>query len=63
MLHELGYSRLEDFISDVLPESIKLTEVFGQTLPEPASEPETINELRALASKNRELTSLIGMGY
>ena len=63
MLHELGYSSLEKFISDVLPNSIKLSEVFGATLPKPASEPETIKELKELAAKNREFTSLIGMGY
>ena len=63
MLHELGYSDLEKFISDVLPESIKLTEVFGENLPTPASEPETLRELEELARNNREFTSLIGMGY
>lgn len=63
MLHELGYSDLEKFISDVLPESIKLNEIFGETLPKPISEPDTIAELRALAEKNKNFTSLIGMGY
>ena len=63
MLHELGYSDLEKFISDVLPESIKLNEIFGETLPSPISEPDTIAELRSLAEKNKAFTSLIGMGY
>lgn len=63
MLHELGYSNLEKFISDVLPDSIKLSEVFGSSLPKPASEPETIKELKELAARNREFISLIGMGY
>lgn len=63
MLHELGYSDLEKFINVVLPESIKLEEVFGSSLPQPISEPETIEQLRNLAAKNQVLTSLIGMGY
>ena len=63
MLHELGYSNLDKFISDVLPDSIKLNEIFGATLPQPISEPDAINELRSLAEKNRIFTSLIGMGY
>ena len=63
MLHELGYSDLEKFISDVLPDSIKLSEDFGRSLPKPISEPETIEELRRLAHKNQTNKSLIGMGY
>jgi len=63
MLHELGYSSLDKFIADVLPDSIKLSEVFGGSLPKPISEPETIKELKDLASRNSELISLIGMGY
>ena len=63
MLHELGYSNLDSFIGDVLPESIKLREIFGEKLPEPISEPETLTELRSIAGENRALKSLIGMGY
>lgn len=63
MLHELGYDNLEKFIADVLPDSIKLQERFGENLPQPASELETIAELRKLASENQVMDSLIGMGY
>ena len=63
MLHELGYSNLDSFIDDVLPASIKLNEIFGEKLPEPISEPETIAELRSIARENRVLKNLIGMGY
>ncbi|MFM8384361.1 MAG: glycine dehydrogenase (aminomethyl-transferring), partial [Actinomycetota bacterium] len=63
MLHELGYSDLARFIADVLPETIKLDEVFGGSLPNPISEPETISQLRSLADKNQVFQSLIGMGY
>ena len=63
MLHELGHSDLEEFISVVLPDSIKLDEVFGSSLPAPISEPETISELRELAKRNQICKSMIGMGY
>ncbi len=63
MLHELGYSDLSKFIEDVLPETIKLDEIFGESLPKPISEPETISQLRILAEKNQVFQSLIGMGY
>ena len=63
MLHELGYDNLDKFISDVLPDSIKLLEKFGQQLPPAASEVETISELRKLAAENQVYDSLIGMGY
>lgn len=63
MLHELGYDSLEVFISDVLPDSIKLSGRFGENLPDPISEVETIAELRNLAKLNSPMHSLIGMGY
>ena len=63
MLHELGYNDLEKFIADVLPDSIKLQERFGESLPMPSSEIETIVELRKLAQENKVMDSLIGMGY
>ena len=63
MLAELGYSRMSDFISDVLPDSIKLSEKFGSALPAPISEVEVIKELKSRASENIVNHSLIGMGY
>jgi glycine dehydrogenase len=63
MLLELGYSDLESFTQAVLPDSIKLTSKFGPLLPEPISEVEVIAELRKLASENRKMESLIGLGY
>ncbi|MFM8329773.1 MAG: glycine dehydrogenase (aminomethyl-transferring), partial [Actinomycetales bacterium] len=63
MLHELGYSKLDDFISDVLPESIKINEIFGADLPKPLSEPEAIAELKEIAKENIQSKSFIGMGY
>lgn len=63
MLHELGYSNLDSFTSAVLPDSIKLDEVFGGVLPEPISEPAAIAELRGIAAKNELRRNLIGLGY
>jgi len=63
MLLELGYRDLESFTQAVLPDSIKLTSKFGPLLPKPISEVEVIAELRKLASENRKMESLIGLGY
>ena len=63
MLDALDYSRMSDFIGDVLPDSIKLTEKFGSALPTPISEVEVIKELKSRASENIVNHSLIGMGY
>ena len=63
MLMELGYSNLKDFISDVVPNNIFISEKLENVLPSPLSESETIAALRDLASKNKVFTSLIGCGY
>ena len=63
MLMELGYSNLKDFISDVVPNNIFISEKLENILPSPLSESETIAALRDLASKNKVFTSLIGCGY
>ena len=63
MLIELGYSTLQDFISDVVPQNIFTKEKLESALPEPLSEFETIAALRDLACKNKVFTSLIGSGY
>ena len=63
MLMELGYSTLQDFISDVIPQNIFIKEKLESARPEPLSEFETISALRDLASRNKVFTSLIGSGY
>jgi glycine dehydrogenase len=63
MLMELGYSNLKDFISDVVPNNIFISEKLENALPKPLTESETIAALRDLASKNKVFTSLIGCGY
>ena len=63
MLHELGYSNLEEFIDAVLPDSIKLHDTFGKVLPTPISEVDVIKELKSRARENIINHSFIGMGY
>ncbi|NDB31792.1 MAG: hypothetical protein EB043_05120, partial [Actinobacteria bacterium] len=60
MLHELQFSHLDEFIAKVLPDSIKLSERFGASLPAPISEFETIAELKKLGAQNLLCDSLIG---
>ena len=63
MLMELGYSSLKDFIADVVPENIAITEKLENVLPQPLTESETIAALHEIADKNAVFTSLIGCGY
>jgi glycine dehydrogenase len=61
MLKAVGYDDLESFISDVVPESIRMRSAL--TFGEARSESAVIAELRELADRNQVLTSLIGCGY
>ena len=63
MLSELGEKDLESFLGKVLPSSITLNEKISQILPSAISEVEAIEELKVLASKNKVIKSLIGLGY
>lgn len=63
MLADLGYSSLNDFISDVVPRNIVMGERLANLLPPPATETEVIEELRSFADQNSIFTSLIGTGY
>ncbi|CAB4841331.1 unannotated protein [freshwater metagenome] len=63
MLKELGYPSLENFISQVVPSSIAMTHALADLLPSARTEVEVIAELRAMASRNKVFTSLIGTGY
>jgi len=63
MLKALGYEDLESFISAVVPSNIAIKDVIEASIDAGVSEVEAIAELRALASKNKVLTSLIGTGY
>ena len=61
MLKAVGYSDLEAFVSDVVPESIRMRSAlaFGPGRSETA----VIAELHELANQNQVLTSMIGCGY
>lgn len=61
MLAAVGYSSADDLVADAMPETIRRPTTFD--LPAAASEPEVAAELRALASRNEVLTSMIGLGY
>ena len=63
MLEELGYSTLEDFISDVVPASIATLEKLEKYLPAPINEVEALAQLRNLANKNQLFRNVIGTGY
>jgi len=66
MLKQLGYDSIESLIEAAIPESIHVDQfraAGSSLLPEPATERETIAELRELASKNTLRRSLIGQGY
>ncbi len=61
MLDALGYASLDDLLADAVPASIR--EKLALALPPAASEAEVAAELRALAARNQQLTSMIGLGY
>jgi glycine dehydrogenase len=61
MLAALGLTDLEQLVEQSLPRSIRSTEPLR--LPPALSESETLAELRELASRNRALTAMIGLGY
>ena len=63
MLKALGYTSLSAFISDVLPANIAISGVIEKAIGSGISEVAVLDELRARASKNKVLTSLIGSGY
>ncbi|KEF41685.1 MAG: glycine dehydrogenase [Cyanobium sp. CACIAM 14] len=64
MLAELGLRSLDQLAGEVVPADILLPAAAAEEgLPSPCSEAEALSELGALASRNRVLRSLIGLGY
>ncbi len=63
MLHLLGYTNIEAFISDVVPANIQISKKLSQVLDPAKSEVAVIAELREIAAQNQVFTSLIGGGY
>ncbi len=61
LLTALGAHDLDQFVADILPESIRLRTPLS--LPESCSEHTALTELRALAERNQIFHSLIGLGY
>ncbi|CAB4635910.1 unannotated protein [freshwater metagenome] len=61
MLKELGYSSLDQLMATALPKAIQF-EGEGK-LPDPLSEPDTLDALRVHARNNHVTTALIGQGY
>ncbi|MCP9930771.1 aminomethyl-transferring glycine dehydrogenase [Cyanobium sp. AMD-g] len=64
MLAELGLVSLDQLAAEVVPADILLTAAEAEIgLPLPCPEAEALAELGAMASRNRVLRSLIGLGY
>lgn len=61
MLETVGVSSVEELVSQVIPQSIRLDRPLG--VGNGMSEYEFSAHIRALADKNRQLRSFIGMGY
>ncbi len=63
MLAVVGFGSLDELVADAVPESIR--EELGRrtALPAAATEDRVLARLRGLASQNRVVTSMIGLGY
>ncbi len=61
MLAFLGYTGLDDLTSTAVPAAIATKDRLD--LPPAASEAEVLAELRGLASRNRPMVQMIGLGY
>ena len=63
MLQKLGFDDIEEFINQVIPEDIQLTNKFSELFPKGCSEIDALNELEEISKKNKKMRSLIGLGY
>ena len=65
MVHQLGYTDLDQLTDDTVPAAIRLEEPLALTGLEgpPPGEFELIERLREIASRNRVARSCLGMGY
>jgi glycine dehydrogenase len=61
MLRVLGFDALDELVDAVVPPSIRSTTTLA--LDAPLDETAALERLRAIAAKNRPLTSFIGQGY
>ncbi|MGM1062487.1 aminomethyl-transferring glycine dehydrogenase [Saccharothrix sp. Mg75] len=62
ILDVIGVGSLEELAQRAVPDSIRERDLVLD-LPAPATETEALAELRALASRNRPMTQMIGLGY
>ena len=61
MLETIGVPSVEKLIEQTIPKSIRLRQ--NLQLPSPQSEALFLSDLKKVASKNKSMRSLIGMGY
>ena len=61
MLDTIGVKSVEELISQVMPQSIRLRKPLA--LDEPMTEAQYAAHIRSLAERNQTLRSFIGMGY
>ncbi|MEU8408564.1 aminomethyl-transferring glycine dehydrogenase [Micromonospora sp. NPDC048842] len=61
MLEVVGHDSIDELMDAAIPEVIRWHGTLD--LPDPATEAETIAELRALAARNTVAVSMIGLGY
>ena len=62
MLQFLNLAHLEELIERTIPQSIR-TSLDEKKLPQALSEAKVVEKLRAIAGKNKVVTSMIGLGY
>ena len=63
MLNRLGFSRIEDFINQVVPEDIQIKKESIFDFPLGCSEIEASKKISEISNKNKLQRSLIGLGY
>jgi len=61
MLQAVGYESVADLVAMAVPGAIRTATAMA--LPDAVNEQEALAELRALAGRNKVLTSMIGLGY
>ena len=62
MLKYLGYESMDAFVSETVPEDIRIKELTDGDV-KPFSELELLRRAERLAEQNRAMKSYIGMGY
>ena len=63
MLNRIGYESLSELMDAAVPGHLRMAEIIESVIPMPASEEDTLSELKELASSNTLSLSLIGQGY